>query len=506
MNESRSNSNPTPAAIRARLRKAESLVASARRADALTILRDLLTIESGGAFWGDLARRLWSLGDLQSAERAARNFLSSCGDEPQAALMLSMILGDLDKLGEAIAVVSQLVHDVPEHPSAQYGLGLLLTRDNQIEDGVTRFRQAVRLKPDHVEAIEYIAYLDTGAPSEEDFAIVDRAMTMTGSNRRAQGALSYARAKLLERSNDLRGALQAYENGARLIAAEISPDLEAMTRYIGRLKRTFSQQFFVESMPHRYLNSLPIFIVGVPRSGTTLVETILAAHSLVTGAGESNLVRLATIEYGSFEPVDMRRIDAAILRGEQPWRNMGCRLEAAYADRFGSGNRIVEKNLGHHFFLGALAMIAAGAPIIYCRRDPAATAWSCFTTRFSRGNAWSYDFDSIARYLDLYDALMQHWRDVLPDSRIFECRYENLVEHPEETIPRLLAHAGLEPESSCLQPHEVDMPIRTASLGQVRKPIHTNAVSGWRRYEPWLAGRHSLFRNSGGIDTGGQGS
>ena len=260
-----------------------------------------------------------------------------------------------------------------------------------------------------------------------------------------------------------------------------------MERYVERLKKSFSNEFFEKNSALTYRNKRPVFIVGMPRSGTTLVESVLAAHSSVVAGGETALVGLATMEFGSFEPPDLARADAEIAKGRNPWATMGKELERLQKVRFGKRPRETEKNLGHHFFLGVIAMIAGGAPIIYCKRDPVATAWSCYKTRFSRGNGWSYDFTSIAHYQRLYADLMQHWQSVLPGSRILEVEYEDLVAHPDELIPRIIAHAELKFEDACLSPHRSGMPVLTASLTQVRDPIHTGAIRAWQHYEPWLA-------------------
>jgi len=204
---------------------------------------------------------------------------------------------------------------------------------------------------------------------------------------------------------------------------------------------------------------------------------------------------LATMAYGSFEPVDLERIESGIVSGQKPWTDMGRALKNAYADRVGRGRRITEKNLGHHYLLGVMAMIAKGAPVIYCVRDPAATAWSCFKTRFLKGNKWSYDFESIVRFQQLYSDLMKHWAATLPGNPILEVRYEDLVRRPEEVIPEIVSHANLKFESACLSPHRAPVPVMTASMAQVRQPIHTGAVAGWKRFEPWLAKRHSVFRD-----------
>jgi tetratricopeptide (TPR) repeat protein len=412
--------------------------------------------------------------------------------------MLALILGELGKLHEAVPIALKVVKEKPDDAAAQYGAALLLARDNKIESAIKRFRRAVAIQPGYAEAIEYIAYLDKNGCIDSTTRLVDDAISRCPeSDPAAKGALLYARATLLERDARYEAALEAYEAGALLLRNNKTADLSAMERYIERLKQSFSAEFFSANESHAFKNSLPIFIVGVPRSGTTLVETILAAHSRVTAAGESILVSTVTAEYRSFEPVDLEHLNAQIGQGQHPWRDMGRRLKKAHANRYQRNRRITDKNLGHHLLLGAIGMIASGAPVIYCTREPAATAWSCFKTRFERGNEWSYDFDSIERYQNIYEDLMGHWQATLPENPILEVRYEDLVTDPEDVIPGILRHVGLKPEAACMTPHTARTPVSTASLAQVREPIHTKAISGWQRYEDWLRDRHPLFRTAG---------
>ncbi|MCO4812875.1 MAG: sulfotransferase [Gammaproteobacteria bacterium] len=497
MNHLPTSDDQMAAHVGTRLAEAQQLVGFGKRSDALAVLRGMLPLKATGAFWGAVAQQLFQLSDLAGAEKAARNFQKGCPGDEKAALGLSMILADAGKLREALSFAQRALTLQPDDPVAHYCMGLILSRENKIKSALKHFQKAVEIRPDHSDALEYIAYLSKGAPEQGDLRAIDDALASNvHAGRPGEAALWYARAAWLERGGDFDDAFSAYEEGARLMRAQSSFGITALERYVDRLKLSFSESFFTASQKHAYPNKSPIFIVGVPRSGTTLVETSIAAHSKVSSAGETTLVSLATMPYGSFEPVDLARINAELERGGNPWSEMGLVLKKSYADRVGRNRRVTEKNLGNHFLLGAIAMIASRAPIIYCVRDPAATAWSSFKTRFRTGNEWSYDFDSIVRYQELYGELMKHWQETLPGNPIFEVRYEDLVSRPEEVIPAVLSHAGLKFESRCLSPHEASLPVMTASMAEVRQPIHTASISGWRRYESQLIERHPVFETA----------
>ena len=482
------NNDEMIAHVTAQLNLAAQLQAEGRKPQMIAVLRQMLSLQAQGTFWGDVAQRLYQVADLDSAAVAARKFVTTCPDIPQAKLLLAGILGDNGKLGEAIALAKKAAKKIPNDPAVHYSLGVQLSRFNRMKEAKASFAKVLKLDPDHVLAVEYLAYIGKGEAPEESLGIVDNLLERAAyAGKQDAAALHYARATLLERQQDWSSAFKAYEDGAKLMRSVTRVDLGGMERYVERLKESFSDEFFDKNSALMHANKRPVFIVGMPRSGTTLVESVLAAHSGVEAGGESALLGLATMNFGSFEPQDLARVGESIAQGQNPWATMGQALEQLHNVRFAKGLRVTEKNLGHHFFLGVIAMIASGAPIIYCRRDPVPTAWSCYKTRFLRGNGWSYDFESIAHYQRLYTDLMRHWQTVWPGAGVLEVQYEDLVAQPDEVIPRILAHAKLEFEEACLSPHRSGMPVLTATLTQVRDPIHTGAVSAWQHYEPWLA-------------------
>lgn len=473
--------------VQAQLRLAAQHQSEGRKAQTIAVLRQMLSLEAAGTFWGNVAHMLYQAADLDGAEAAARNFVTSCPAIPQAKSLLANILGDTGKVEEAVELARIVAQELSDLPAAHYALAENLARMNRMHEAIASFEKTLELDPAHVLALEYIAYIDKARDPQPD---LERVQAMLASGKHAAAtdaaALHYARATLLERQQDWGEAFEAYSDGARIMRNIETDNLAAMERYVGRLKKSFNAQFFADRSECGCDNERTIFIVGMPRSGTTLVETILASHSKVMAGGETSQLGTVTAGFGSFEPSDLARVDEQVARGQDLWAAMGRAYAQLQNLRFGSTGRVTEKNLGHHLMLGAIAMIARGAPIIYCQRDPVATAWSCFKTRFLRGNSWSYDFSSIARYQRLYADLMRHWLTVLPKATILEVDYESLVADPDSMIAKILAHAKLEFEETCLSPHESKVPIATASLAQVRQPIYTDSVSGWKQYETWL--------------------
>ncbi len=482
------NNDQVSAQIRAELQNAQRLMAAGRRDDAMSALRKLRKTKAGGSFWGNIAQLQMQLSDLDGALVSARKFVSTCPQDVQAKSLLANVLADIGRLKEAIPLARQVAKRFPKLPAAHFSLGLFMARHGEIDRARESFLKALVAEPHHALSLEYLAYLAKDDPSGALQSQIDAALPWHEAQRNQEGlaALHYARARLLEREENYDEAFDAYEAGAGIMRSALRQDLAAMERYVGRLKESFSARFFEDSAANRHANSRPIFIVGVPRSGTTLVESVLASQTKVNAGGETAQLGVVTAAYGSFEPPDLARIESSIAKGENPWASMGQALRQIHNDRYGARGRVTDKNLGHHFFLGAISMIAAGAKIIYCTRDPVATAWSCFKTRFTRGNGWSYDFPSIARYQRLYGQLMDHWIEVLPDSPILSVPYEDLVSRPDEVVPALLEHVNLDFQDACLEPHKSKMPVMTASLTEVRRPIYSDANRAWKRYESRL--------------------
>lgn len=475
--------------VQTKLATIRQLQAAGRRDEAVSALREMHRLNAGGAFWGNVAQMQMQLADLDGAYVSARKFAATCPENVNAKSLLANVLADIGQLDKAVPLATEVTKHFPELPVAHYSLGVFLARQGQIEKARQSFSKTLSLQPDNALALEYLAYLTAIDSVDSVLERIDVAVgwRRQGDDPNAEAALHYARARLLERQQAWDDAFDAYEAGARCMKRITKTNLPGMERYIGRLKQSFSERFFEDNADRRHQNPRPIFIVGMPRSGTTLVESVLASHSKVTAGGETAQLGVATMPFGSFEPPDLAKIETRIAAGEKPWSTMGQALRQLHNDRHGARGRVTEKNLGHHFLLGVIAMIAAGARIIYCERDPVATAWSCFKTRFTRGNAWSYDFPSIAGYQRLYAETMNHWSKVLPDAPILNIAYEDLVSRPAETIPTILEHAGLDFQDACLEPHKSDMAVSTASLTEVRQPIHGSANLAWKRYESRLS-------------------
>ena len=302
------NNEAMIAHVQAQLQLAAQYQAEGRKPQMIAVLRQMLPLQAQGTFWGEVAHRLYQAADLDSAEVAARKFVSTCPDIPQAQSLLAGILGDNGKLAEAISLAKKVVKRIPNTPAAHYSLGVQSARFNRVEDAKLQFTKVLDLDAGHVLAIEYLAYIDKHEDPEEGLGIVKDLLDRKAyASKPDAAALHYVRATLLERQQDWSGAYKSYEAGAQLMKSVSRVDLDGMERYVARLKKSFSNEFFKKNASLAHKNKRPVFVIGMPRSGTTLVESIFAAHSSVAPGGESARVGLATMEFGSFEPSDLNR-------------------------------------------------------------------------------------------------------------------------------------------------------------------------------------------------------
>ena len=295
--------------------------------------------------------------------------------------------------------------------------------------------------------------------------------------------LRFALGKALEDRGDFAGSFKHYSEGARLRRGELHYDADQTSEETRRSQALFTQDFFASRADGGATSSAPIFIVGLPRSGSTLVEQILSSHSSVEGTMElPDLPRIArTIgrDGDYFDRLAALTPDERTLLGEEF-------LSAARVHRKLGRPFFIDKMPNNCRHIGLIHLILPRATIIDARRHPMAACFSAFKQHFARGQGFSYDLADLGRYYRDYVTLMDHVDAVLP-GRIHRVIYEDIVDGMEAEIRRLLDHCELPFEEACLRFHENVRAVRTASSEQVRRPIYREGLEHWRNYAPWLS-------------------
>ncbi|MEM9403365.1 MAG: sulfotransferase [Pseudomonadota bacterium] len=318
------------------------------------------------------------------------------------------------------------------------------------------------------------------------------AALVAGSDPESEIPLAYALGKEYEDLGRWREAFAAFARGAAARRSRLSYDVSVDVDVMRQIARTFNDAWWSEASSG-YDEDGPVFIFGLPRSGTTLVDRIMSSHPAASSLGENNDFTYAVMRHGS--PAASRdelmskvaRSDMASL-GEGYWR--AC---LGYSE---AGPKLVNNTPGNHLYLGLIAKSLPNAKIVHVYRHPVASCYAMFKSLFRMGYPFSYALDDLATYWLAYRELMDHWRSLFGD-RILDVSYEELVDDQETISRELITHCGLDWDDACLHFHENAAPTATASAAQVRSPIYTSARDLWRNHESGLESLVSLLRNAG---------
>lgn len=437
----------------------------------------------------NLASALCEQENYEQAQTHYRIALQLEPDSAEAHNGLGMVFHEQGKYADAVAQYREVLRLKPEYATGHCSLGTILEELGSFDEALACFREALRHDPDHTGAHAMLATMLRGKLPAEDEATIRQFLDRPHLGPGKRSALHFGLAHVLDAQGNHAEAARHLDDGNRL-SRELNEkqghayDPELHARFVDGLIAGFSADFFERVRCWGLETERPIFIVGLPRSGTTLTEQILASHSQVYGAGELSYAResfdaLPGALHRPGPPLAcLENLDRDTVRGIGQWHLD--RLGALDADK----PRIADKMPDNYLQLGLIATLFPKARLIHCRRDLRDVAVSCWMTNF-RHLRWSADPDHIAARFEQYRRVMAHWRRVLPVP-IFEVDYEDTVADLEGVTRRLLAWCGLEWEPQCLAFHETKRPVRTASVTQVRQPIYTRSVARWKHYEQAL--------------------
>ena len=416
-------------------------------------------------------------------------------DDEQVLLALAVVLIDAAELGEAKTLLEGLLREKPGSGEAATNLAAVYERMG--EPGRAWELVEPLLGESEVGADAALVFADfakkLGKEGRAIEALHDSLEQDDGAGDR-QMLCHFALGRLYDERGQADEAFEHFEQGNGLKHRRFDPDEHE--QYVEMILRAFDGGSLTRHERATNADGRPVFIVGMPRSGTSLVEQILATHEQVTGGGElptvSNLARqLEHLTNGA----DGKRAYPDVITQAQLDEMAGIYL--AQIERIDAGAlRVTDKTPTNFLYLGLIARMLPGAKIIHCKRDPMAACWSCYTKNFVGSHAYSYNLEHLGLYHRQYQRLMTHWRRVL-DVPMLEVEYERLVSEPETQMRQLIGFAGLEWSDVCLRFHENKRRAPSASYDQVRQPIYTNAIDHWRRYERHLGPlREALGRSA----------
>lgn len=371
----------------------------------------------------------------------------------------------------------------PGFTRARAGLAEAAAELGRFEEAEKAFAEILLKEPSNVEALCGMAMVRSYPPGDPLTGRIRDALVWQVLGADDRTSLHHALAKLLNDAGDYDGAMEEFARGKACRPQRF--DLAHHKAVYDGLARVFTRDFFQAREAFGTPDERPVFIVGMPRSGTTLTEQVLASHPQAEGLGELRDMRMiaASLGFGSPDPLAfVRRVEALTA---DDCRELARRYMEAYARAPASARRLIDKSPHNFELLGLIALLFPKARIIHCRRDPMDSCVAAYMQNFSLSHAYNLDLATLGTYYRHYEDLMRHWSQCLP-LPVWDHAYEKMVLDFEDTARQLVDHAGLPWDPACLNYAGHERQVRTPSRWQVRQPIYASSIGRWKRYERHL--------------------
>lgn len=436
--------------------------------------------------WVDLSRALTEFEKTDEARTAVEMLIKLESELAHPYVLLGNLETKVGDYDAAIAAFERALDKQPDNGGALAGLGHALKTIGRQEQAVERYRSCIRKYPAFGEAYWSLANLKTFRFDDDEIAAMESHVDNKKLPDETRVNINFALGKAYEDRGDFENAFYRYDSGCKLRRPHESYDPVQTEAVHDRIVEVITPELIEAAAPHGDQRQDPIFIVGLPRSGSTLIEQILASHSMVDGTHElPDLPRvIKTINQWQvqgkgypdalslLEPVHIAELGAQYLDSTQRWRK--------------EAPRFTDKMPNNFSMVGLLAMILPNARIINARRHPLDSCMGSYKQLFYRGQTFTYDLVELGEYYLEYQRMMDHWHAILP-GRVLDVHYEDMVADQENQTRRLLEYCDLPWEDACLRFYETDRAVNTASSEQVRQPIYSKSINSWRRFETQLA-------------------
>jgi hypothetical protein len=470
-------------------------LAERRIADALMSLERAAAATTGDSlYWQRVREAAGRIGDEDIALVAARRLLAMAPKDPASRARVADLLSETGAVREALSISQKLLQEQPQHPMLPLVIGIQLGRLGREEEALRSLRLAIRRTPESALAWENLANLRVFRPGDPELAELEKLARMSSDVPETAG-FAYALAKAYDDIGDVDRAFEWFARGSARVLGNRVPRMESLFKEADDVRTAFSPDRLTrgtgEDRPER-----PIVVIGCPRSGTTLLERILATAPGATSGGELKLLHLACLDFSPPSPDRVANYVRSSGGEIAAWRRVADTYVRKLTRRFSGADGVVDKGLVNYLYVGALALALPKARIVWIRRDPMDVAWSCFRRRFHEGLAWSYRFDSIAAFLRVYQDISAYWERTLP-GRILTVDFERLVSSSETETERIFEFAGLQRPADWSSFHDKRGVVLTASQLQVRRPLNSDGIGAWRRYEKHLGPLQDALRHYG---------
>jgi tetratricopeptide (TPR) repeat protein len=389
---------------------------------------------------------------------------------------LGNALATQDRIDEAKAQYERALLLNPDYANAHNNLGNILKEQGKFDEAMAHYGRAIAIQPDYAEAHLNRAETKSFERGDADLAALQALAEKSDLPAEKMPYVHFALAKAFDDVGDYTRAFEHLRQGNALKRGQIKYEEQGVLDLFQRISAVLDKTLFDRLAGLGDPSSIPIFVVGMPRSGSTLIEQILASHPQIQGAGE--LRTLEKMETGY--PESIPALDGAALQ------RIGQAYLACLPALANGKVRIVDKLLGNFLRIGLIRLILPNARIIHSSRHPLDTCVSCYSKLFTTGLSFTYDLAELGRYYRAYSELIAHWRSVLPPGAMLDVAYEDVVDDLEGQARRLIDYCGLPWDDCCLGFHHNARPVRTASAVQVRQPLFRGSLQRWRHYAAGL--------------------
>jgi len=463
---------------------ANLLIFQQRYEDALRTLGDTLrNYPRDVATLVTTARAQLARGNMELAERAVEIALEVEPKSVEALCVKGQICNDMDRLADAVKAFEAALAIDPESLETLNMYGVTLKSLGRMDDARDAFMKALQLHPRSIGSFSNIIDLENFSQDNPLFqAMKEMYDTAPDKSHERFMSLHFALGKAYDDAKEYEKALEHFSAGAALKREQLKYNEEDAFAFFDEIREIFSEAYFKNPPFEGNPTTLPVFIVGMPRSGSTMTEQIICSHPQVYGAGE---IKNLSQALGS-----IRARFPNIPKFPQMVTSLKQRQFVTVADTYlksinglsPTATRVTDKLLTNYYFIGLLATLFPNAKVIHTMRNPVDTCLSSYTKLYKDDMPHSYDLRELGRYYNKYLQLMDHWRRVLPKGFMIETQYEDMVANTEAGARALIDFLDLPWDDRCLNFHETERPVKTASVSQVRKPVYSTSVERWRRY------------------------
>ena len=401
----------------------------------------------------------------------------------------AVILVKIGEYQESIEIYAEVLGIHPDNAKLWLMYGHALSTAGRNQEGIAAYRKSIEFAPNFGEAYWSLANLKTFRFSAEEKRAMRAQLARSDLSEDDRLHFDFAMGKALEDDADYGASFEHYANGNRLRRSRLDYVADEMSSFVQESMTLFAKEFFASRAGYGAPDTDPIFVVGLPRSGSTLIEQILASHPSVEGTMElPDILAIAGALAGRRKPSEESKypqvladLSAETCRGLGEQYIRDTRVQRKTAKPF-----FIDKMPNNFLHIGLIRLILPNAKIIDARRHPMACCFSTFKQHFAEGHRYSYSLEELGRYYREYVALMDHFDRVMP-GKVHRVIHERLIDDTEAEVHRLLAHCGLPFDAACLRFYENSRPVRTPSAQQVRRPINREGLEQWRHYEPSLS-------------------